>query len=183
MKREKCTHVIAIASVSGGGKTTISTQLTESLQSSKILYFDNYDFEGPVDIIDWVDRGANYDEWNLTPLIKDLEGLLNESLDYIVLDYPFAYKHTKMSKYIDSAFFIDTPLDVAMARRVTRDFKHSTGEDIILEMKNYISYGRRGYLEMLKTIKANSDFIVDGALPILDIVNVISKKLGELNSK
>ena len=119
----------------------------------------------------------------MTPLIKDLEGLLNESLDYIVLDYPFAYKHTKMSKYIDSAFFIDTPLDVAMARRVTRDFKHSTGEDIILEMKNYISYGRRGYLEMLKTIKANSDFIVDGALPILDIVNVISKKLGELNSK
>lgn len=48
--------VIAIAAVSGGGKTTIATHLNERLHHSKILYFDDYDFEGPDDIIDWVDK-------------------------------------------------------------------------------------------------------------------------------
>lgn len=64
--------VISIAAVSGGGKTTIVRQLSEKLHNSKSLFFDNYDFEGPDDIINWVDSGAIYDEWNLSPLLKDL---------------------------------------------------------------------------------------------------------------
>lgn len=75
------------------------------------------------------------------------------------MDFPFAYKHFKTSKLIDFAVFIDTPLDIAMARRVTRDFKGNSVENIFLDMNNYISKGRRGYLEMLKTIKPNSDIM------------------------
>ncbi|WP_313893940.1 hypothetical protein [Psychrobacillus sp.] len=177
MKKGKLPLVIAIASVSGGGKTTIATHLNERLQNSKTLFFDDYDFDGPDDIIDWVDNGANYDEWNLAPFIRDLETLLTESLDYIVLDFPFAYKHSKTSKFIDLAVFIDTPLDIAMARRVTRDFKNNSVENILMDMKNYISQGRRGYLEMLITIKPNSEIIVDGTLSISEIVNIISNSL------
>lgn len=177
MKKGKLPIVIAIAAVSGGGKTTIATHLNESLQNSKILYFDEYNLEGPDDIIDWVDNGANYDEWNLAPLIKDLEALLTEPLDYVVMDFPFAYKHLKTSKLIDFAVFIDTPLDIAMARRVTRDFKDNAAENILLDMSNYMSQGRRGYLEMLKTIKPNSDIIIDGTLPVSEIVSIISQNI------
>jgi uridine kinase len=77
MKNEKQPFVIAIASVSGGGKTTITTQLNETLQNSKPLFFDDYDFDGPDDIINWVDNGANCDEWDLAPLISDLKTLLS----------------------------------------------------------------------------------------------------------
>src|SRR5690606_1325394 len=122
MKIEKRPFVIAIAAVSGGGKTTIVTKLNETLQNSKSLFFDDYDFDGPGDIINWVDNGANYDEWNLAPLIRDLKSLLNEPIDYIVIDFPFAYKHTDTKNLVDIAVFIDTPLDVAMARRIIRDF-------------------------------------------------------------
>lgn len=59
--------VISIAAVSGGGKTTIVKQLNEKLHNSKALFFDTYDLEGPENIISWVDNGANYDEWNLSP--------------------------------------------------------------------------------------------------------------------
>lgn len=161
--------VIAIAGVSGGGKTTIAKHLNERLHNSKTLFFDDYDFDGPDDVIDWVDKGPNYDEWDLAPLIKDLKGLLADSLDYIVLDFPFAYKHSKISKLIDLTVFIDTPLDIAMARRIIRDFKDSSNESILIEMENYISQGRRGYLEMLNTIKPNSDIIVDGTLSVSEI--------------
>lgn len=169
MNKGKLPLVIAIAGVSGGGKTTIAKYLNERLHNSKTLFFDDYDFDVPNDIIDWVDKGANYDEWNLAPLIRDLKRLLSEPLDYIVLDFPFAYKHSKTSKLIDLTVFIDTPLDIAMARRVIRDFRNSSNESILIEMENYISQGRRGYLEMLKTIKPNSDIIVDGTLSVSKI--------------
>jgi len=181
MKKGKQPLVIAIAAVSGGGKTTISKHLNERLQNSKILFFDEYDFDGPDDIIDWIDNGANYDEWNLAPLMSDLEVLLTKPLNYIVMDFPFAYKHSKTSKFIDFTVFIDTPLDIAMARRVSRDFKNSTVENILMDMEGYISQGRRGYLEMLETIKPNSDIIVDGTLPVLEIVSIISQYIEQID--
>ncbi|MDE5055437.1 hypothetical protein NDK25_24790 [Niallia taxi] len=180
MRESKLPVVIAIAAVSGGGKTTIATDLNQTLKSSKILYFDNYNSVGPINIIEWVDKGANYNEWNLNPLIEDLKVLLSESIDYIILDYPFAYRHTRMSEYIDLTVFIDTPLDIALARRVTRDFKNSSIENILSDMDNYIAQGRRGYLEMLKNIKPNSDIILDGTLPRIEIAKSICKSLKEL---
>lgn len=84
MEKENSPRVVAIAGVSGGGKTTIAKHLNERFQNSKILFFDDYDFDGPDDIINWVDKGANYDKWNLAPLIRDLEALLIETLDIVL---------------------------------------------------------------------------------------------------
>ncbi|MVQ36435.1 hypothetical protein GON05_17640 [Paenibacillus sp. MAH-34] len=64
-------YVISIAAVSGGGKTTVTNHLLGKLNNSKAFYFDEYDFKDcPEDICDWVSRSANYNEWNLAPLIK-----------------------------------------------------------------------------------------------------------------
>lgn len=177
MNKGKYPVVIAIAGVSGGGKTTIVSHLHKSLQNAKTLFFDDYDFDGPDDIIEWIDNGGNPDEWDLSPFIRDLETLHNEPLDYIFLDFPFAYKHSKTYEFIDLAVFIDTPLDIAMARRVMRDFKNSSVEKILMDMNNYTSRGRRGYLNMLKTIKPNSDIIVDGTLAISEIVSIITQSV------
>lgn len=169
--------VIAIASISGGGKTTVTEKLNEVLPNSKALFFDDYDLEGPEDVLDWLNRGNNYNEWNLNPFVKDLEELLSESLDYVVLDFPFSYKHDQTSAYINFSIFIDTPLDIALARRIIRDFQDDSAANIVENMKHYNSHGRRAYLEMLHTIQPNSDFIVDGSLPVAKIVNTISEKV------
>ena len=52
--------VIAIAAVSGGGKTTIVNHLTKILHNSKALFFDEYEFDCPDDICDWVERGVQW---------------------------------------------------------------------------------------------------------------------------
>ncbi|KUP23630.1 hypothetical protein [Paenibacillus sp. DMB5] len=39
--------VIAVAAVSGGGKTSAANALRERLTDAVALYFDDYDFEGP----------------------------------------------------------------------------------------------------------------------------------------
>lgn len=183
MNQGKLPLVIAISAVSGGGKTTITKLLNQKLHNSKVLFFDEYDFDGPDDIVNWVENGANHNEWNLTPLIEDLEVLITEPLDYIVLDFPFSYKHSQVSEFIDFSVFIDTPLDIALARRVIRDFRDSSTENILFDMENYISSGRRAYLDMLNTIKPNADFIVDGTLPVNEILNVIFDYLKKLSLK
>lgn len=178
MGEKELPFVIAIAGVSGGGKTAVTTRLIQELYNSKALYFDNYDFNGPKDIIKWVENGSDYNLWDLAPLIRDLEGLCNQRLNYIVMDFPFAYKHFKTGEFIDLAVFIDTPLDIALARRLSRDFKAVPTGTILSDVENYIFQGRKGYIEMLNIIKPNSDIIIDGTQPISEIVNHICEQVG-----
>ncbi len=36
---------------------------------AKVLYFDDHDFTGPRNLLDWVDQGADYHAWDLTALV------------------------------------------------------------------------------------------------------------------
>ncbi|EJQ95026.1 hypothetical protein [Bacillus cereus] len=179
----KKTKIISIAAVSGGGKTTITESLTHELTNSKALYFDSYKFDNcPADICKWIDDGANYDEWVLTPLITDIQHLLqNSNLDYIIVDYPFTYLNSEMRELIDVTIFIDTPLDITMARRILRDFKEGTISEIHNDLKHYITHARKAYLEAIYTVKPNSDIVLDGSLSVSEIVVQIVEELSRRN--
>lgn len=174
--------VIAISAVSGGGKTTITNYLNTRFTNSKALFFDNYQFDGPDDICDWVLRGADYNEWNLDPLVNDVRSLLSASVNphnIILLDYPFSYIHKSMAKYIDYSIFIDVPLDIAMARRILRDFKDNSIDYVKNQLHNYLNLGRTAYIEMLKTIKPSCNFIINGLLTSDIIGDQIQNKIKE----
>ncbi len=179
MKTEK-TKIIAIAAVSGGGKTTVTSRLNQVLNNSSALYFDDYDLDGPDNIMDWVERGANCNEWNLDPLISDLRRhATSENIEYILLDYPFARLHDQL-RNIDLAIFIDTPLDIAMARRLRRDFMNKDTEAIMDDLSNYLSQGRIGYESMLETTMPNSDLTISGSLSVDEIVDRICEEIRNL---
>ncbi|MEK4742615.1 MULTISPECIES: hypothetical protein [unclassified Bacillus (in: firmicutes)] len=175
----KKTKIISIAAVSGGGKTTITESLAHELKNSKALYFDRYKFDNsPVDICKWIDDGANYDEWVLTPLINDIQHFIQASnLDYIIVDYPFAYLNSEMRECMDVTIFIDTPLDIAMARRILRDFKEGTMDEIHNDLKHYMTHARKTYLEAIHTVKPNSDIVLDGSLSVSEIINHVVEEL------
>lgn len=78
-----------------------------------------------------------------------------------------------MNEYIDLTIFIDTPLDVAMARRILRDFKNSNAEEIKIDMQSYLSGAREAYLVMLNTVKPNSDVVIDGSQGNEEIVGSV----------
>lgn len=171
--------IIVIAAVSGGGKTTIVKELNNRLKVSKALYFDDYDFaECPNDFYEWTKNGSNYNLWNVDTLVDDIEKiLLEDEVDYLLIDYPFAYQNSQVSSFIDVAIFIDTPLDIAMARRIMRDFSDKSMENLKTELNGYVFTGRISYLSMLDKIKPNSDIVIDGSLSVDEIVNVILKKI------
>lgn len=177
MEGMKKPRVITIAGVSGAGKTAVTKELQKKLPNAKAIFFDEYDLEGPEDMMGWLHRGSNYEEWDLTPLVKDIEKLLNEPLDFIVMDFPFSYIHKQVKDYIDISVFIDTPLDIAMARRIIRDYQEDTAEDIIDSLKQYNAQGRKAYLEMLRTVKPSGDLMIDGSLPAAEIVKTIAENI------
>lgn len=173
-------YVVAIAAVSGGGKTTVTKRLAKMLSNSAALYFDEYEFERePDDLCEWVEHGADPGEWDLTPLVQDVDRLAKQRppLDFIILDYPFAYSQKEMNPYIDFTVFIDTPLDIAMARRLLRDFSEGSIEEVREEMDIYLNRARLAFLHMLQTVKPDSDVIIDGTMPIDGIAEVIKNKL------
>lgn len=174
-------YVVAISAVSGGGKSSVTKQLSYELPHAKALFFDEYEFDPcPDDICDWVERGADFNEFNLAPLTEEIENLLNdndEPLSFILLDYPFAYLHPEVKKYINLAVYIDTPLDLAMARRISRDYASKTMNDLIADLRHYTSRGRAAYVHMEETVKPNSDLVVDGSLPIAAIVEQVLKEI------
>ncbi|REJ10979.1 hypothetical protein [Halobacillus trueperi] len=165
--------VIAVAAVSGGGKTTITEKLKERLPGAEALFFDTYEFEGaPENITEWVEKGPDYNQWNLDPLIQDIQS--TKSASFLILDYPFSYKHDKLKVWIDYSVYIHTPLDIAMARRLLRD---GEGLSVKGELTYYLNDGREAYVEMLQSIKPDADLVVDGTLSVENIVEHIIKNL------
>ena len=171
--------IIAVSAVTAGGKTTAVNAVKEKLPRCTSLHFDDYSFEGEVDDFhQWVLDGTDYNVWNLSPLKADIENIISSGeYDYLLLDYPFAYRNDLIRDYIDCAVFIDTPLDIAMARRILRDMKDASADEIREEMKTYLNFARVAYVQMLKDIKPSSDYVIDGVqdleyitMELLDII-------------
>ena len=172
--------VIAVAAVTAGGKTTVVNELKKRLQNSRSLHFDDYTFEGEVDnFYEWVNAGTDYySAWNLKPLEEDILKIKAEGIwDYLILDYPFAYCHDTINPYIDTAFFIDTPLDIALARRILRDMSDATADDIRNDLETYLKYARISFIQMQKDILPSSDYVIDGTRTVDEIANEIIAKI------
>ena len=175
----KMPFVISVAATSGGGSTTIVSALKERLQNSVAIYFDDYGDEVDLperDVNEWALNSFDCNEWDTEPIAVDIERLSNKPYDYIILDYPFGYLNDRLGKYIDMSVFIDTPLDVALARRIIRDYTSRSKERdfgladvdevslkaIDKELRYYLSRSRPSYAVMPEMLKPVSDLIVDG---------------------
>ncbi len=173
-REEQTMKIIAIAAVTAGGKTTVVNAIKERLPRTASLHFDDYSFDGePDDLTEWVSKAEEfYNVWDLSPLKADVERIIaGGEYDRLLLDYPFAYKNKMMKDYIDCCIFIDTPLDIALARRVLRDMKEASADDIRNEMDTYLNAARSCYLQMLTDILPNSDHVIDGANDLETIIN------------
>lgn len=62
-----------------------------------------------------------------------------------------------------------------MARKVLRDMKNATGEEIRQEMETYLKYARIAYVQMLKDILPSSDYVIDGTKELSEKVDEIKR--------
>jgi uridine kinase len=72
----KRTCVIAINSVSGGGKTSLARLVQESLPDATLFCFDDFDATNvyPDDYYDWWVRGGNLEEFDCPGMRAAVDG-------------------------------------------------------------------------------------------------------------
>ncbi len=176
--------ITGISSPSGGGKTTIAQRTSELLGNAAVISFDEYDHDTvhPETFRKWLEEGANYNDWKTPRLREDLsklkagksivspvDGVTIKPTEHIIFDSPLGYAHHETAGFIDFMVFIDTPLDIAMARRLLRDYAlippDSAGgaiDSLKVGLTAYLDYGRQAYLEMDKQIKSTCNLVLDG---------------------
>ena len=196
--------VVGVSAVGGGGKTEVTRRLAKVLGDAVALHFDDYDDTNvhPGDLQRWSADGANYDAYQTPVFSRHLQALkAGQSIcypiegrtvgpsRYVVADAPLGRAHSDSGRFIDLMVFIDTPLDVAMARRVLRDIglaAQSTADEALEhvkgELSGYEGRARPIYEHFQKRMRAGADLIVDGTLGIDLIVDRIRSDI-ELRSE
>ena len=182
--------VIAIAGPSGGGKTTLVDQVAALLGNTTRLYFDDYAAVSsyPQDVPGWIAAGADPNDWRTPRLAEDLQTLrqgtailhpdgttVQEPSRYIVLEEPFGRERHEMAPLIDFVACLDTPLDVAVVRRLRRDVRQRsshtpTVEELVTGLEEYLTFYlevlRAGYQSVHARALASCDLALDGTQPV-----------------
>jgi uridine kinase len=177
-------YVIAVDAVSGGGKTTLSQAVDKSLSSSALYCFDDFEETNvyPEDFYEWWRRGADVSEFDCPGMYKAVsEKIEKNDVDCVILDYPFGRQHERFRDLIDLSVFIDTPLDIAMGRRILRDECNNL-EDLKSEVVSYESYGRPLYLDDAAKGKEDCDLLLDGTKSIEALTKLLLEEINKRSS-
>jgi uridine kinase len=174
--------LITISGFSGAGKTSLTDALAATIKDVLVLKFDELDslmvWSG--NYPEWLAQGADYEAFNLDRMREHVDQIIKEShARCVIFDYPNGRLHSAFRDVIDLAVYIDTPLDVAMARRLLRDMPSNPDvaqNQIKEELQAYLATGRNAYLEMDRQVKPTCDLIVDGTRSLDELVVAILKE-------
>ncbi len=193
--------VLGISAISGGGKTVLVKHLAERLDESVVLSFDEYDEAGhvthPESFRRWLRDGADQNAWQAPRLAADLAQLKSGNpiaspvdrspilpAQFVIFDAPLGRAHRSTGQHIDLMVYIDTPLDVAMARRILRDFcgdgsslSVQQSEELRRSLEDYLEFSRAAYLMMDRHVKPSCDLVVDGLLSLDELANQLIEAL------
>jgi len=182
-------YVVAVAGPSGGGKTSVVRALVAQLGDAAAIHMDSYERmtrEPIANVMEWADRGADFDELPVPLLADHLDRLKRgESVvepaghgtiaarKYIVFETQFGRAHRATGRHIDLLIWIDTPLEIALARRLKvfcaealRDERADAGRERLewLDdyLASYLALVRRLMLLQVARVRPQAEIIVDG---------------------
>jgi hypothetical protein len=156
--------VIAIGSISGGGKTTLVKKTAERLNAPWLL-FDEYKTVSryPQDLRKWLDEGADVNEWKTPQFARDVaalrrgesvtsprDGRIVQPSEYIVIEEPMGRSRAEMAPHIDFVAVIDTPLEIALCRGIMRDTNHFHIDDLETASREELVHSQEGLYDYLR---------------------------------
>jgi uridine kinase len=173
--------VVGLSGAPGSGKTTLLKLLSRDYPRAEAVAYDRF-HPGMDDqqIQEWVLRNGDPNEFPLTALIGELNRLTaarteGASRPLVFFETAFGRVHRTTGAFIDFSIWIETPLDVALARanlvfldNVARSTKPSAAADFIPWLTRYMrDYAllRRTYLTVSERAAASVDLVIDGIQP------------------
>ena len=193
-------RVVAVAGVAGAGKSTLARGLVDALGDAVGVHIDRYQriTNRPVrEIVRWMRDGASFDEFEI-PLLADHLQRLKQGVGvvdpvtmeaiparkYVVFETHFGRAHEPTGKHIDFLVWVDTPLEVALARNV-RDLirplirQPAPERERLMRLSEYVeSYladVRSLVLLQRERVAAEADLRVDGTGEPDDIIAAVRR--------
>jgi len=184
-------YLIGIGGGTGSGKTTIATEIAESVDAAvTLLSMDNY-YSDQSDLTFEERRETNYDhpdafDWDL--LVADLQAIARgdavsipqydferhtrkdterrlEPEPIVVLEGILALYHEQTRAEIDLAVYVQTDADVRVLRRLQRDIDER-GRTVEGVVEHYLSTVKPMHEQFVQPTKRDADIIIpEGSNP------------------
>jgi uridine kinase len=153
---------IGVSAAAGGGKSTLVRALGERIDGAVKVFFDDHPVTMPANPLQWLAEGADFNAWKSDSLEAELTSLRERGVP-IVFEAPLGRAHSATGRFIDFLVFIDTPLEVALARWVRRRLGEDTSiDEITVLLDIYETVLRPVYLEQRRQVMPGADLVVDG---------------------
>lgn len=176
------TKVVAVSGVSGAGKTTIVKQLANRFDCPFLLFDDHIDNNTyPKDMKSWLRSGANVSLIKTPKFVSSLACLLSKNTKpFIFIEEPFGKERDAMSVLIDYVILLDQPMELCLARIISRHTKQTHADaisSISSFLEKYEDHLRDIYLTTASQVRNNSDLIYQDVVSIEESTNFISNWL------
>lgn len=179
----KDVFTITVSGVSGSGKSATVLAIANLLGDASCFYFDDYgeQMQQPEDGLKWIESGANLAEFVLPQFGADVRKLSQgetvisptgrtvEPAKFIVIEEPFGRGRADISGLVDFSVCIETPMEIALARRILDVAEKWEGEPeqrmlwLAGYLKSYLFEGMRDvYSAINERVKESCDLILDG---------------------
>jgi len=190
-------YVVAVAGPAGGGKTSLVRGLVARLEDAAAIHMDDYErmTQAPIgEVMQWMERGADVEELAIPLLADHLRQLKGGQAvrvparhapivprKYIVFETQFGRAHRPTGEQIDLLIWIDTPLEIALARKLKditaetlRDGRAQAARERLAWLDgflaNYLALVRRLMLMQREKVRPHADIVVDGTLALEGLV-------------
>jgi len=188
------TYVIAISGPSGAGKSTLVRNLINLFGDATSLGIDNYPGDDYPPAAEWIERGANPDEFETPQFFSDVRTLKEgnsiarpdnqEEIKppaYLVIEEPFGKSRSALRHLIDFHVEVDLPLEISLARRLLRiigdpsqdEKRDETYAFIKQHLEWYLNRGRNFYIAVQNNARKDIDLTIDGTLPADTIAQLV----------
>lgn len=180
-------RVVGVAGAPGSGKSTLVAGLARSLPGAAALHMDDYEnmTRLPIEAVaSWYRDGADIDTFAFPGLEAELRRL-KDAGGIVLFETQFGRAHRATGRHIDLLVWVDTPLDVALARSVrailAREVREADAAARLRWLQGYVEnyLGTvRELLEMQKArVAADADLVIDGRTPAAEMVGAAGREI------
>ena len=157
--------VVGIAGVPGAGKSTLLAALAGALPGAAALHMDGYENMTRLPIAEvrrWFETGADIDAFDFPALQSDLQRM-KQAPGIVLFETQFGRAHRATGRHLDLLVWLDTPLDLALARALRAALARGAQAQWVRGyLENYLGTVRELLEMQQQRVAAGADLVLDG---------------------